>query len=87
MVGSTRKVAQTLMPGAIDVVCADNGTLICRRCDKLLALSGVAFLSRTSPSDAFEAWCVECSLTLSRWALTGAVDHGWMDPSEAAGLF
>jgi hypothetical protein len=64
------------MPGVISVVCNDIGSLVCKRCDRILRLSQIAFLTRTSPNDAFEAWCIDCSLTLSHWALVGAITLG-----------
>jgi len=60
------------MPGAIAVWCDDKGRVDCKRCGAVLDLGQVAFLTRTSPSDNFEAWCLDCSLQLSRWALAGA---------------
>lgn len=71
------KAAQSLTPGAIAVWCDEKGRVDCKRCGHVLDLGQVAFLTRTSPSDNFEAWCVECSLQLSRWALCGAaMDKG-----------
>lgn len=76
------KIAQTLLPGSIAVQCDESGRLVCKRCDTIVSLSTIAFLTRTSPTEAFEAWCAQCSLILSRWALTGAIDHGWTTPED-----
>ena len=76
MTSASSRPSQSLMPGSISVVCSDLGSLICKRCDRVLRLSQIAFLTRTSPGEAFEAWCIDCSLTLSQWALVGAITLG-----------
>jgi hypothetical protein len=74
--------SQTLMPGSISVACNNDGRIDCKRCDRILPLSQIAFLTRTSPERAFEAWCLDCSLTLSQWALVGAAALGMRDQAE-----
>ena len=73
---SDRVYSQSLLPGSISVVCNNNGRIECKRCDRVLTMGQVAFLTRISPDQAFEAWCINCSLTLSQWALVGAVSLG-----------
>jgi hypothetical protein len=80
--GTPTRLAQTLLPGSISIVCDEHGGLICKRCLDPVKLGDIAFLTRTAPADDFEAWCAECSLILSRWALTGAIDHGWAVPED-----
>ena len=76
------------MPGSISVACNEDGRLDCKRCSRALPLEQIAFLTRTDPKDVFEAWCVECSLTLSRWALVGAAALGVdEDAKSGVGLF
>lgn len=52
-------------------VFTEAGVIVCKRCDRQLKIEGVAFLTRTAPGEAFEAWCPPCALTLSKWALSG----------------
>jgi len=68
------KNAQTLMPGSIAVACNELGMVDCKRCQRVLTLDQVAFLTRVAPDDVFEAWCPACSTQLSRWALIGAAE-------------
>lgn len=83
---TTTRLAQTLLPGSIAIICDEHGGLICKRCMDPVRLSEIAFLTRTAPNDDFEAWCSECSLILSRWALTGAIDHGWAVPDDTRAM-
>jgi len=76
------KYSQSLMPGAISIVCNELGMLVCKRCDRVLKMNQLAFLTRTSPDEAFEGWCIDCSLTLSRWALLGAAAMGVTDDDQ-----
>lgn len=74
-----RRYSQSLMPGSIAVSCNSMGLITCGRCDRTLPLQQIAFLTRTAPGEAFDAWCVDCSVTLSQWALVGAVTLGLDD--------
>jgi hypothetical protein len=73
------------MPGVISVACNELGNVDCKRCERILKLNQIAFMTRTSPNEVFEAWCIDCSLTLSQWALVGAASLG-VDGFEASGF-
>lgn len=82
------RASQSLLPGMISVCCNDMGLIDCKRCSRVLKVDQIAFLTRTSPIEAFEAWCIDCSLTLSRWALVGAAAlHEDEDDKPGVGIF
>lgn len=66
----------------IVVAAGYSSRLVCGRCDEPLLTSEVATLTRVSPRDSFEPWCVRCSQTLFRWAMVGADVAGNLDETE-----
>jgi len=79
------RTSQSLLPGSISVCANQHGLLDCKRCGRVLRMDQIAFLTRTDPYEAFEAWCLDCSLTLSQWALIGAASMG-ADAEHDAGI-
>jgi hypothetical protein len=74
--------SQSLLPGSISVCANPQGLLDCKRCQRVLRMDQIAFLTRTDPYEAFEAWCIDCSMTLSQWALIGAASMGATDEND-----
>jgi hypothetical protein len=60
----------------IQAYSADGETVQCLKCERTLHTKEIAMFIRTSPTDAFSAWCPVCT----RWMVSKAAEA--LDASE-----
>ena len=55
----------------IQAYSADGETVQCMKCERSLHTKDIAMLIRTTPTDAFNAWCPTCTLWVVKQAALG----------------